>query len=227
MPCRTLILCFFIVLLFSCKTTNDNKLVKFKNYVGAENFASIDFLMKSMEDKLRHTFNAPNIDGAILKYFSNLKEGKVTLLFDESDCEALNNYKLSGMEDKWSLNRYDSIVYDEDLGTLSKYYKDYFEEEIIIGENLMVDSIEKLRKELQPLDYIHQGKLIGGLRYIAQNDSVILKYIEHREKVGDIPTERLIDALLNDRQVSFGGNYFHRMIVLTEVYMVELSSKCQ
>lgn len=219
-----LFLMMISIFLISCQSVNEKKVLRFKNYVGHENFEATDNFLKLMEGKLEETYSTGNLGGNMDSYLEDVVSGKSKVEFTKEDCKVYELYKLSGMENKWSLNKYDSVYIDTSGIFITKYYKGEFEEDVIIGKTPNDYKIDSMRNSLAPLEYIHDGKLNSGLEHIAESDSVIIRFVEHRKMVGNIPPSIFAQALIDEKNgFDFEKNYFYRLFVLVEIFLTELN----
>lgn len=209
-----------IAVIFSClERRTDNQIERFRNYVGQENYQATDQFLKSMETRLEETFHTENLGQSIKIYLEKTVEGSTGISFHEEDCNALRIYELSGMEMKFTRGEFDTVYFID--GSLRMEYGDGWSEEILTNEGNSEEQIIEQAYEKGYKKLIHWGKLLGGLEYIAGADTLILQYVKMKKNVGHLNPKTLAKYILSSG-VDFSKNYFHRLVILLELYYREI-----
>ena len=213
---RNYILLAIILAFTSCQQNKkEDKTTRFKNYIGAENYAATDAFLKSMENKLETKFGTGSAEKNIHQYMVNIANGFSELSFSIKDCEILKQYEAHGMENEYSHEKYDTVYFDGAKGIAKVHGQDTTWEISSRGmENIIAEGHRKISRP---------GKLTDALKKVAGQDPVLVDYIEKRKEAVYISPETISIGLLK-KNLDLKNNYFHRLIVLTELYYKELKS---
>lgn len=204
------------------QNAEDETVTRFENFVGSDNFEMTNYFLETMEAKFEATYQTGSLDENYHRYLSNVLEGDSKITFVEEDCDGFYSYELSGMEDKWTFEKYDTMYFDSIGRLITVFDRDTtMDRHIRKGK---YSDVQKLRLKMNgvPHKLVHWGKLTDGLKLVADRDSMAYWHHDQRYHVGKIsPVINAKAFLLTDYKPS--ESYFYRLYVLTEMYNIELT----